>query len=172
MVVKTIFSHYRKSEEKMHAAFNICLFFAGQKGFWASPFSSFSHMLREDLKTLLLWSLCQNHSLLVALRLPSLFHAALGCMSLRETLAQHQWQSIPQHKFFWWSKERRKHLVLFYFVSIFFKHIPHTHRIQCARSKWEVKPGPFFIALITIPATLSLNPPWLLCLVMVCRHPL
>lgn len=98
----------------------------GEKGFWASPFSSFSHMLREDLKTLLLWSLCQNHSLLVALRLPSLFHAALGCMSLRETLAQHQWQSIPQHKFFWWSKERRKHLVLFYFVSIFLNTY-HTH---------------------------------------------
>lgn len=32
MVVKTIFSHYRKSEEKMCAAFNICLFFAGRKG--------------------------------------------------------------------------------------------------------------------------------------------
>lgn len=75
-------------------------------------FFSSLQMWREHMKALILWCLCQNHSLPLAFLLPSYSSTALGCASLSETLAQHQWQSVPHHKSFWWSKTRRKHLAL------------------------------------------------------------
>lgn len=120
-----VFLHYGNWEQEMYGAFDISSSSLGEK----CGFLSFLQMWREDLKALILWCWCQNHSLPIALRLPFHSHAALGCVSLSETLAQHQWQRTPHHKSFWWSKMRRKHLVWIILILLL-THCTHTtHRI-------------------------------------------